>query len=205
MNQQDLIKEIGNIRSLMERSSKVLSISGLSGVLIGIYALVGAAAAYYMVYGFDSQFAYRDHYVTEPAIIRNLFWIALTVLLASLTTGLWMARRKANKAGQVVWNASSKAMLLAMAIPLITGGLLALILLSKGLFGLIASTLLIFYGLALTSASVYTFKEVRWLGLLEIVLGLLALLLPGYGLWFWVLGFGVLHIIYGFIVHKKYE
>src|SRR5690606_2246949 len=142
-------KEIGQIRSMMERSSKVLSISGLSGVLIGIYAIIGAAGAYSVVYGFDSQFAYRDHYVTDPAIITYLVGIALLVLLASLTTGLWMAQRKAKKAGQAIWNTSSKAMLSAMAIPLITGGVLSLVLLSKGYFGLIASSLLIFYGLSL--------------------------------------------------------
>ncbi|PRD45447.1 hypothetical protein [Sphingobacterium haloxyli] len=205
MDQQDLIKEIGHIRSMMEKSSKVLSISGLSGVLIGIYALLGAAAGYVVVYGFDSRFNYRDHYVTEPAVINNLMGIALTVLIASLTTGLWMARKKAKKNRQHIWNPSSKAMLLAMAIPLIAGGLFSLVLLSKGYFSLIGATLLIFYGLSLTSGGIYTFKEVRWLGVLEILLGLFALLFPGYGLWFWAVGFGVLHIIYGFIVHKRYE
>ncbi|PRD57324.1 hypothetical protein [Sphingobacterium gobiense] len=205
MDQQDLIKEIGHIRSMMEKSSKVLSISGLSGVLIGIYALLGATAGYVVVYGFDSRFDYRDHYVTEPAVINNLIGVALTVLIASLITGLWMARRKAKKARQYIWNPSSKAMLLAMGIPLITGGLFSLILLSRGYFSLIGATLLIFYGLSLTSGGIYTFKEVRWLGILEILLGLFALLFPGYGLWFWALGFGVLHIIYGFIVHKRYE
>ncbi|NGM67157.1 hypothetical protein [Sphingobacterium sp. SGR-19] len=205
MDQQDLIKEIGHIRSMMEKSSKVLSISGLSGVLIGIYALLGAAAGYIVVYGFDSGFDYRDHYVTEPAVINNLIGIALVVLIASLTTGLWMARKKAKKARQHIWNPSSKAMLLAMVIPLMTGGLFSLVLLSKGYFSLIGATLLIFYGLSLTSGGIYTFKEVRWLGVLEILLGLCALLFPGYGLWFWAFGFGVLHIIYGFIVHKRYE
>lgn len=205
MDQQDLIKEIGHIRSMMEKSSKVLSISGLSGVLIGIYALLGAAAGYIVVYGFDSGFDYRDHYVTEPAVINNLIGIALVVLIASLTTGLWMARRKAKKSRQLIWNSSSKAMLLAMVIPLMTGGLFSLVLLSKGYFSLIGATLLIFYGLSLTFGGIYTFKEVRWLGILEILLGLLALLFPGYGLWFWAFGFGVLHIIYGFIVHRRYE
>lgn len=205
MNQQELIKEIGHIRSLMERSSKVLTISGLSGVLIGIYALAGAGLAYMVVYGFDSTFDYRDHYVTEPGIILKLVLIALGVLIASLATGVWMAQCKAKKAGQAIWNPSSKAMLHALAVPLVTGGLLSLLFLSKGYLGLIGSTLLIFYGLSLTSASVYTFKEVRWLGIFEIILGLLAMLFPGYGLWFWALGFGVLHIIYGFIVHKRYE
>lgn len=205
MNQQDLIKEIGHIRSMMERSSKFLSISGLSGVLIGFYALIGAALAYIKVYGFKSGFDYRDHYVTEPGVIVYLVCLAVVVLLVSLLTGLMMARRKAKKIGQQIWNPTSRSLLFAMIVPLVTGGLLALLFVAKGFFGLVASTLLIFYGLSLNAASIYTFKEVRWLGILEIALGLLALLFPGYGLWFWVAGFGLLHIIYGFIVHKKYE
>jgi len=100
---------------------------------------------------------------------------------------------------------TSKALLQAVAGPLVTGGLFSLILIIKGQYGLIASILLLFYGLALLAGSSYTFKEVRWLGVLEILLGLTALLFPGYGLWFWVLGFGLLHIIYGLIVYKKYE
>ncbi len=205
MNQNDVLKEIGQIRSLMERSSKFLSISGLSGVLIGLYALLGAFAGYYMVYGFNSQFGYRDYYVTNSFVVYKLAGIAACVLVASLLTGLWMARRKAGRAGQSIWNAASKSLLYAVGIPLLTGGLLSCILMLRGDYSMIASSLLVFYGLALCAGSTFTFKEIRWLGILEILLGLLALCFPGYGLWFWAMGFGVLHIVYGIIVHKRYE
>ncbi|TDS12481.1 hypothetical protein [Sphingobacterium paludis] len=204
MDQKDLIKEIGHIRSMMEKSSKFLSISGLSAVLIGVYALLGASLAYLKVYGFG-KLAYRDHYVTDDGIVHYLIVVAVLVLLASLVTGVLMARRKAKRAKQTIWNPASKSMLFAMAVPLVTGGLLAILLIVKGYLALIASILLLFYGLALVNGSMYTFKEVRWLGILKIGLGLLALLFPGYGLWFWMAGFGFLHIIYGFIVYKKYE
>lgn len=204
MDQKDLIKEIGHIRSIMERSSKFLSISGLSGVLMGMYALVGAFFAYQKVYGLGG-FTYRHHYVTDEGIVSYLGMLAVLVLVFSLVTSVLMAKRKAKRLKQVMWNPTSKAMLIAMALPLVTGGLLAIIFVCKGYLALIAATFLIFYGLALAAGSVYTFKEVRWLGILEIALGLLALLFPGYGLWFWVVGFGLLHIIYGFIVYKKYE
>ncbi|QBQ40484.1 hypothetical protein [Sphingobacterium psychroaquaticum] len=205
MDQQDLIKEIGHIRSMMEKSSKFISISGLSGVLIGMYALIGAFLAYIKVFGFRSTFDYRDHYVTDDGVVGYLVVVAVAVLLASLITGVVMAKRKASKIKQSVWNVTSRAMLKAVSVPLMAGGLFALLLIWKGYYELIASTLLIFYGLALSAGSVFTFKEVRWLGVLEVCLGLAALLFPGYGLWFWVCGFGLLHIIYGFIVYKKYE
>ena len=204
MNQKDLINQIGQIRSLMEKSSKFMSISGLSGVLIGSYALVGAFVAYVLVYGFNSQFGYRDHYV-NIGNIPTLIVIALSVLVVSIGTGYYMARQKAKKSGQSVWNPTSKALFKAMAVPLLTGGLLSLIFIYKGDYGMIASTMLIFYGLALSAASSFTFKELRWLGILDIILGLLALCLPGYGIYFWAFGFGILHIIYGLIVHQRYE
>jgi len=205
MDQRDILKEIGQIRSMMEKSSKFMSISGLSGVLIGCLALIGSAAAYYVVYGTKSLFGYRDYYVLDEQVLWKLIGIAILILVVSISLGVSMAKAKAKKSGQSIWNPTSKALLKAMAIPLVTGGLFCIILISKGVFGLVSSTLLIFYGLSLTAASVFTFREVRVLGILEIGLGLLALAFPGYGVVFWALGFGVLHIVYGLIVHKKYE
>lgn len=205
MKQIDVLKEIGQIRSLMERSSKFISISGMSGVLIGIYAIVGAAVAYVTLFDFIDQTAYPGEYATSKPVLAKLVWIAVVVLCASLLTGWWMARLKARRVGQSIWNQASRSLLRAVAVPLITGGIFALIALARGEYSLIASTLLLFYGLALCAGSTITFKEVRWLGLMEIALGLLSLIWPGYGLWLWTIGFGVLHIIYGLIVHNRYE
>lgn len=202
MEQKDLFKELGQIRSLMEKSSKFVSISGLSGVLIGFYALLGTLLGYYISTSHEiSMNRLRDNFT-----LLNIFLIlAIVILVLSLLTGWLMARRKAKKSRQSIWNITSKSLLFAVSIPLVTGGVLALILLSQGYYHLIAGMLLVFYGLALTAGSIYTFPEVRWLGILEICLGVLALCLPDHGLMLWGLGFGVLHIIYGFIVYKKYE
>jgi hypothetical protein len=43
------------------------------------------------------------------------------------------------------------------------------------------------------------------LGICEIGLGLIASIYMGYGLLFWAVGFGVLHIIYGIVMYMKYE
>jgi hypothetical protein len=205
MRQEDLVKEIASIRNLMEKSSKFISISGISSVLIGTYALLGAAYAYYEIYGFDSHTGYRDHYVNEPVIIIKLLTTAILVLVVSIFTGVFMAIKKSKANRQSIWNTTSRALLFAMAVPLCTGGLFAIIAIFKENYAVVSSILLIFYGLALTAGSHYTFNEIKGLGILEIVIGLLALLFPGNGIIFWALGFGVLHIIYGVIVHKKYE
>lgn len=194
MEQKDLFKELGQIRSLMEKSSKFVSISGLSGVLIGCYALLGTLLGYFIT--------------ASPGDLTtvDIFLIlAILILVFSLFTGWLMARKKAKKNKQSIWNITSKSLLFAVSIPLVTGGILALVLLSQGYYNFIAGMLLIFYGLALAAGSIYTFTEVKWLGILEISLGLIAVSLPDHGLILWGLGFGVLHIIYGFIVYKKYE
>ena len=202
MEQKDLFKELGEIRLLMEKSSKFVSISGLSGVLIGCYALLGTLFGYYTIAIPDTAI---NRFASGLAIPTLFLIVSILILTLSLLTGWLMARKKAKKNKQSIWNITSKSLLFAVSIPLITGGVLALVLLSQGYYHLIAGILLIFYGLALAAGSIYTFTEVKWLGILEICLGLMAVCLPDHGLMLWGLGFGVLHIIYGFIVYKKYE
>lgn len=189
----------------MERSAKFISLSGLSGILAGIYALVGAALGYYLVYGNSGGLDYRDYYVNDQAIIWQLFIVAIVVLALSLGTGIFLTVRKAKHKGEKVWNPSSRKLLVNMAIPLFTGGILVLIMLIRGYYGIIAPATLIFYGLALVAGSHYTFTDVKWLGIYEIVLGLFAACFPGFGIVFWTIGFGVLHIIYGSIMHYRYD
>jgi hypothetical protein len=205
MQEEQIYSELNSIRNLMERSAKFISLSGLSGILAGVYALIGAGFGYFLVYGTSGGLDYRNHYVNDDAIVLQLFFIALAVLVLSLGTGVLLTVRKAKNKGEKVWNPSSKKLLVNMAIPLVTGGILVLILLFRGYFGIIAPATLIFYGLALVAGSHYTFSDVKWLGIYEIILGLLAACLPGYGIVFWTIGFGVLHIIYGSIMHFRYD
>lgn len=205
MVNKDIVKEIEQIRSLMEKSSKFMSISGLSGVLVGSYALIGAFIAKMLLIDYSSSYDYDSNELIDDGLVLQLILIASIVLLASVLTGIIMAKKKARHLGQGIWNAASQSLAKAMLVPLATGGFFSLILVAKSEFSLVASTLLIFYGLSLYAAGAFSFKELRWLGILEIVLGLLALGFTRYGLWFWGLGFGVLHIIYGLIVHQRYE
>jgi hypothetical protein len=219
VKEEEIQDELVSIRKLMERSSKFISLSGLSGILAGVYALIGAGFAYYFHYvgipepdaimphnsskyffysGDSSGYAFRIN-------IPPLLIIAFFVLVASLVTGYILTSRKAKKNGQPIWGKTSQAMLFHLATPLITGGLLILIFISRGYFGIIAPSMLVFYGLALISAGNFTFNYIKYLGICEIVLGLIAACLPGYGLLFWAIGFGLLHIIYGSMVYFKYD
>lgn len=198
-------KDLASIRTMMERSVKFISLSGLSGVLAGIYAILGAVAAYFMVHYPISPLNQRVYSINDFETLTQLTSIAIVVLIASLVTGICFSARKAKKYNEKLWNATSKKLLVNLAIPLLTGGIFILILLYTGHFGVAAPASLVFYGLALIQGSANMYDEIRYLGICEIILGLVSALVPGYGLIFWVIGFGILHIVYGTIMHNKYD
>jgi hypothetical protein len=197
------------IRNLMERSSRFISLSGLSGVFAGIYALIGAAAAYYYLNLNIFKPSYYEYLYVNGQVNTDfvLFFLvdALLVLFAALATGILLTTRKAKKQGLPIWNNTSRRLLLNMAIPLVAGGLFCVALMYQRLFIMIAPATLIFYGLALINGSKYTLRDVHYLGLTEIVLGITGSFLLGYGLLIWTIGFGLMHIIYGTVMYYKYE
>jgi len=189
----------------MERSSKFISLSGLSGVMAGIYALIGAFFGYRIVDKEIGGFVISNYDVINPHIWSQLIMIAIVVLILSLTTVIILTYRQSRKKNQQFWGPGSKRLFSSLALPLVTGGILIIILLYKGEYSMVAPACLLFYGLSLVSGSHYTFSDVKWLGICEITLGLLCALVPGYGLLLWTIGFGVLHILYGSIMHFKYQ
>jgi uncharacterized membrane protein YidH (DUF202 family) len=204
--EQDYIQDIAEIRSMMERSSKFLTLSGWAGITAGIYALIGAYVAY-KVFDFNpDEIVYNIP--ASGSLSSNLpkvIFSAIAILILATGTTIFFSVKRAHKRGEKLWNATSKRLLINMAVPLVVGGLLILILISKGLIGLIAPFTLLFYGLALFNASKFTYHAVKILGLIEIGLGLLSVYFVTYGLLFWALGFGVVHIIYGIYIHYRYE
>jgi hypothetical protein len=206
---QDSLHTLNEIRDLMERSSKFLSLSGLSGVFAGIFALIGASVAYVR---FKTDWladilipfgTYTGH--SRQGIIQFLLVDGLCVLFFSLAIGIIMTVRKGKKRGLTLWNGSSKRLLVSMLIPLATGGVFCIAMLYYGIIWLVFPVTLIFYGLALVNASRFTYPEVFFLGLSEIGIGCIALFLTGYSLLFWAFGFGALHIIYGLTMYNRYD
>ncbi|QHT71164.1 hypothetical protein GXP67_33185 [Rhodocytophaga rosea] len=210
MNQEDQhLDTLYEIRNMMEKSSRFISLSGLSGVFAGVYALIGAALAFFYLKLDFFQPAYYDYLNNNQQVIRStgIFFIAnaLAVLTLALATCLYLSTRKAKKQGLPIWTPTSRRLLMSVAIPLATGGIFCLALIYHQGFGLIAPTTLLFYGLALINGSKYTLHDVHYLGICEIVLGLIGSFFTGYGLLLWAIGFGVLHIVYGTLMYYKYE
>ncbi|MFV9552111.1 hypothetical protein [Algibacter sp. PT7-4] len=200
MESKDYLKDISEIKDLMNKSSRFISLSGLSGILAGIYALIGAAIAYWLVQNFSYGTLKLD-----GKIFRLILLDLGLVALFSIITGIILSIKKAKKNAANIWDATSKRLVLNFLIPLVTGGLYILIILSHGKYGQTGALMLIFYGLALVNASKYSIGDIRYLGYTEIILGLIAALIPGYGFWLWVFGFGIMHIIYGTWMHFKYD
>lgn len=203
--QEDFIRDITEIRSMMERTTKFLSLSGWAGIMAGIYALAGAYVAY-KVFGFNPEEIFYP--VSERGYssdILNVWLLGVAVLILSICTAIYFSGRKAVKRKEKLWNPTSRRLLVNMGLPLVVGGLLILVLISKEQAGLVIPMALIFYGFSLYTAGKYTYEDVKALGLIQIVLGLIGSYYTGYVLLLWVLGFGIAHIIYGTFIYFKYE
>ncbi|WP_109434811.1 MULTISPECIES: hypothetical protein [Aquimarina] len=196
MSTEEYLKDITEIKDMMNKSSRFFSLSGLSGIMAGIYALIGAAVAFYL----DSIIG-RGYLILNSKLFYYILIDLVIIALLSILTAIILSVRKAKKNNETLWNSASKRLLTAFLIPLITGGIYIIIKISSHHYGLTGSLMLIFYGLALVNASKYTIGNVKYLGYIEIVLGLICAIYPGYGFWFWVLGFGVMHIIYGSLIY----
>jgi len=205
MENEKYLKDLSEIRNIMDKSSRFISLSGFSGILAGIYSLIGAWLAYKTLY-FDTVALgeYKNLEITETTV-EILLIIAYSVLIASIATAVVLSSKKAKKRYESFWNATSRRLLFNFLIPLISGGIFILLLIEKEMLGLVAPSTLLFYGLACVNASKYTIGDVRYLGITMIVLGLLSTWFLGYGLVFWALGFGVCHIVYGSMMYFKYD
>lgn len=198
-------EDLAHIKEMMERSSRFISLSGLSGVGAGIVGLLTGITAIYLTKDYFLGFEPNQIKIYNFDMLSKLIGLGILALVLALFFGCFFTIRKSQKLGLQVWTSTTKKVLIQLAIPLAVGGIFVLALLQYGLYGLIAGTTLIFYGLALINTEKYTFSDIKYLGILEIILGCLSLFFIGKGLIFWTIGFGVLHIIYGIILHRKYK
>lgn len=206
MKQQ--LNDLKEIRQLMERSTKFLSLSGLSGISAGVIALIAAWIAWQSRPENVSEVIFDGQQYT-PLLNGEYIWflvyLGVVTIVAALVAGFYFTWRKAKKQQGSMWNKTSKRLLVSLSIPMLTGGFVVLCLLLNKVYWIIPELMLIFYGLTLINAAQHTYRDVFYLGISELVIGIIALFVTGYSLLFWALGFGVLHIIYGISMHLKYE
>jgi len=206
--QQDTLREVKDIRLMMERSSRFISLSGLSGVSAGIFALIAAWVARSIIFkNYYGEYEARGRFDDNAFSVLKIQLISLAaaVFAVAFLTAFYFTWRKSNKLGVSLWNHTSRRLFWNLVIPLVAGGLFILGMLQYDDWRFVSPACLIFYGMALVNASKYTLTDIRYLGYCEIAVGLVNMQWIGYGLYFWALGFGVLHIIYGVVMWWKYE
>lgn len=205
-SEQNYIKDLSDIRQMMEKSTRFMSLTGWSGIMAGIYALAGAFVAYKMFYSVnDGELMNQMSGKPETGFMVRLLLLAFVILVLAIGTAIFLSSRRAKRKQETIWNPAARRLVIHLSIPLVAGGLFILILISKGMMGLLAPATLIFYGLALINASKFTFEDVKFLGMAQIVLGLLGTWLTGAGLILWAIGFGIMHIVYGIHMQWRYE
>lgn len=194
---------------MMEESTKFLSLSGFSGVFLGLFAIAGAMVAWFIIPeggNISSEDYLNSLPVNEATAIKLQMGLnALVVLLLSVAAALYFSFRNATRSGRSIWTPVSKRLFINLSIPLAAGGIFALILAFQNHFQLIIPVFLVFYGLALINAGKFTYDEIFYLGIFEIITGLAASVFPDQGLLFWMFGFGILHIVYGVMMYRKYQ
>lgn len=206
------LQTLQDIRSMMERSSRFISLSGWSGISAGLCALVGAWLAIIRIHAYNrslslslDDIASPDFQSTRNVLAKELLLIAGAVFIAAFVSAFIFTYIRSKRAGIAIWGRSAMRLMWNTVIPMVAGGFVILRLFELDAYLLIAPCCLIFYGLALLNGSKYTLGEVRYMGYGQIMLGICNLWFLGYGLLFWTAGFGLLHIIYGAMMWWKYE
>ncbi|HEU4632423.1 MAG TPA: hypothetical protein VFS22_00470 [Flavisolibacter sp.] len=195
--QNQHLESIEDIKRLMHKSSRFISLSGLSGVAAGVCALIASWIAYRKI----QQAGNGGHESLETQLVM----IGAVTFIAALVLAFLFTYVRSRQTGVAIWGYTARRVMINVFVPMLAGGLVIWRMIGFGYYNLVAPVSLIFYGLALINASKFTLNEIRYLGYGQLLLGLLNLWLEGYGLYFWAMGFGVLHILYGLIMWNKYE
>ncbi len=204
---QDAVKSIEEIKSILHRNTRILSLSGWSGIMAGLVAIAAAAIAKSRLDAYYFKWKQTGYYSTQEYIqLRtDLAFLGLGTLVLAIALATFFTWRKIRKDGDQLISTATIKLMVNISVPLLTGGIFIAFLLQAGFLNLIAPSCLIFYGLALFTASKFTLGEIKYLGIVCIVLGLANLWMYPYSLIFWTLGFGVAHILYGIIMLRKYD
>ena len=206
-SQHPPLETLQDIKRIMERSSRFISLSGWSGISAGICALVGAWVAHSRIERFLHPAYGRNYYKSDSGVLLmyDLVQIAAVTFIAAFVSAFIFTWSRSRRNGTPLWDPTVQRLAWNTILPMVVGGIVILRTLSLGYYTLVAPGCLIFYGLALVNASKYTLGEIRYLGYGQLILGVINLWVVGSGLYFWAAGFGILHIVYGAIMWWKYE
>lgn len=175
------------IRETMERSTSFTAVPGYGGMLMGVTALVAAYIA-------NTQVLLRDSLLT---------WLAEAALAFAI--GLLAMWQKSKIDGQSLVSTPARKFAIGFAPPLIVGVITVLGLWRHDQFYVLPPVCMLAYGAAVVCGGAYSVRAVPVMGWCFIALGAMAFVLPtNYGNLMMAASFGVLHIVFGAIIAKKY-
>lgn len=202
---QDAVDHLDHIRSIMERSTTFMSLTGLSGVMAGIFGLLTTAV---IAYGLGTAFfddTAKMHLANNAELRYMIVGVAAAALFVTLATAVTLTVRKARSKGLSVWDKVTQRFAVHLFLPLSAGGLFTIALALDGQLDFVCPAMLLFFGLSLLNASRFVQCDMFWLGTAEVALGLVASFVPTLGLILWGAGFGLATLIYGTLMYYKYE
>ena len=175
------------IRETMERATHFTGISGRGEIAIGATALIASVIA-----------AKQPNFKSWVAV-----WFAeglISVLIAG-----WSMDRKARAVQMPLFAGPGRKAVFSLFPPIIAGGLLTIVLVRAGITSPIPGVWLLLYGTGVITGGMFSVRAVPAMGLCFMVLGAAALFTPTEFLnWFMAAGFGLLHIVFGAIIVRKY-
>lgn len=198
-------EELAAIKSMMERSTRFLSLSGLSGILAGIYALAASGIAWCWIYFPNSSWSDVTESLSFRDLLNRIMMLGLGTLIASVGSAYFLSKKKGAGNAQPFWSPASKRFFQSLFLPVALGGFFCFALLHESAFELIPAAMLLFYGIGLVQSAQFTIGEIKNLGFTQVILGLIAAFFPDYGLQLWALGFGLFHVIYGTLMYFRHE
>lgn len=174
------------IRETMERASAFTAISGWGQVAIGVTALGAALIAHGQTIG---------------------IWLAVWTAEAfiSLLIAGWSIDRKARASGLPLLSGPGRKVAFSLSPPLFAGLLLTLVFYQAGLTSYIPGVWLLLYGTGVITGGMFSVPIVPLMGVCFMALGAAALFAPAaLSTWFMAAGFGLVHIVFGLIIARKY-
>ncbi len=175
------------IRETMERSGQFTAVPGYGGILMGVTAVAAAFIA-------NSQIYLRDSLMT---------WLIEAVLAFSI--GLLAMWQKSKIAGTSLMSAPAKKFAMSFAPPLIVGVAIILGVWRSGDYYVMPPICMLCYGAAVVCGGAFSARVVPVMGWCFMALGAVSFLLPtNYGNLMMAASFGLLHVVFGAIIARRY-
>jgi hypothetical protein len=180
------LEDLRFIRETLERSSAFTAIPGWGQVAMGASALPAA------------WLAFRQG--------SNAMWLTVWLVEAVFASSIAIAatQNKAQRAGVPLTSGPGRKFALSFLPAVVAGAVLTVILYQSGLARFLPGTWLLLYGTGVVSAGALSVAVVPAMGTCFMLLGILAFMVPGWGSLWMVLGFGGLHIGFGFSIARRY-